>query len=290
MSQLIIHGSRPTENYAQIPNQVPDYLPIAGLARSIVNHLLAKPNDWNTSLKSLYSFYHLDSKNSVRTAVGELQKEGFLILESIRTGGRFSGCKWHMRLDRIMSYSSPRSGPRISVAQIPEDSIDNNTDPTNTDLNKTNSVPESPPLEISEPISLDLEQSFSKPETTSRLKARVAALMHQSTSNANQERIKQREHDEARFAQLQRHNQMLDASQHLGVTAPYAGLSPAQTVAQLCKEYIANPRPRLDEKSRKKLTAWLEQNGQLVRLIDCFKQAHQNQSKTAKYVVKILAT
>lgn len=290
MSQLIIHGSRPTENFTIVPNQVPDHLPIAGLARSIINHLLAKPADWHTSLKSLYSFYHLDSKNSIRKAVGKLQEEGFLILESIRSGGQFSGCKWHVRLDRIMSYSSPRSALRIPVDQNPKTSTDNKTDPIKTDLNKTNSVPENPISEPGEPNSLDLEPSFSKPETSNELQAKVAALMHKSASSAYQERIKQRERDEARFAQLQRHNQMLDAKQHLAVTAPYADLSPAQTVAQLCKEYIANPRPRLDEKSRKKLTAWLEKGGQLVRLIDSFKQAHQNQSKTAKYVVKILAT
>ena len=291
MSELIICGERPTKNFTILPNQVLNTLPISSTAKIIIAHFLSKPKGWQTNLESIYkNCCDYDSKNAVKKAVGVLQKLGFLTLKTLRTGKQFSGCNWFLNLDHILTYPPSRSAYKIAMDENANTSLDNKTDPIKTDLNKTNSAPESPPPEPSKPISLDLEQSFSKPETTNRIQARIAALMHQSTSSANQERIKQREHEEARFAQLQRHNQMLDASQHLGITAPYAGLSPAQTVAQLCKEYIANPRPRLDEKSRKKLTDWLEKGGQLVRLIDCFKQAHQNQSKTAKYVVKILAT
>jgi len=295
MSELIIQGSRPTKNFTIVPNQVLNTLPISSTAKIIIAHLMSKPKGWHTNLESLYKHCAYDSKNAVRKAVGKLQKLGFLTLETLRTGKLFSGCKWFLNLDYILTFPPSDSTYWIPIDENTNTSTDNKTDPIKTDFNKTDSAPENPPPEISEPISLDLDPSVIPepvaPKAANSLLSRLESLKAKTAASSGyQAALKKREQTEAAFQAILQQGQNFQQQATQALTAAYAHLTPAQTVETLCREHIANPKPRLDAPNRAKLTSWLQNGGGLLPLIEAFKQAQRAQSKTAKYVVKILAT
>ena len=303
MSQLIIHGSRPTENFTINPNQVVYNLDLCSTARSILAYMLGVPefkvdgSRWNICQEILYKHFPHDSKHRLRKALKRLNDLGYLAYEYVRdqSNRHITTRLWHVRLDRIMTATNLCVGSKHEAQQHETKASHNKIDTNQTEFNKTESVPASPPQQSGKPESLDLDQSVipepQAPKAINPLLSRVERLKSiAATSSTYQAALKKREQADAAFQAMLLKGQSVQQQATQALTAAYTHLTPAQTVDALCREHIANPKPRLDAPNRAKLTQWLQNGGGLLSLIDAFKQAQQVQSKTAKYVVKILAT
>ena len=303
MSELIIHGLRPTENFTIIPNEITQNRLLSFEAVGFVTYLLGVPefkldgNPWETSIQRLCKLFPDSTQYKISKILDELKSKNFLSIERVRddSNRRITKCRWSLFLDRITGRSSLQHDNRDIEVSVMNNQTHNKTDTNKTEFNKTNSAPENPLPEISEPISLDLEQSVIPepvaPKTANALVNRVDYLKTTlTTSPGYQAALKKREQADAAFQAMLLKGQNAQQQATQALTAAYVHLTPAQTVEALCREHIANPKPRLDAPNRAKLTSWLQNGGGLLPLIEAFKQAQRAQSKTAKYVVKILAT
>ena len=303
MSELIIHGLRPTENFTIIPNEITQNRLLSFEAVGFVTYLLGVPefkldgNPWETSIQRLCKLFPDSTQYKISKILDELKSKNFLSIERVRddSNRRITKCRWSLFLDRMTGRSSLQHDNSDIEASVMNNQTHNKTDSNQTEFNKTNSVPENPPSEISEPISLDLDPSVIPeplaPQAPNDLLSRLEILKAKTAASSGyQAALKKREQTEAAFQAILQQGQNFQQQATQALTAAYAHLTPAQTVETLCREHIANPKPRLDAPNRAKLTSWLQNGGGLLPLIEAFKQAQRAQSKTAKYVVKILAT
>lgn len=302
MSELVIHGPRPTENFAMIPREITQERLLSFEAAGFVTYLLSVPEfrldgtPWETSILRLHKLFPESSQYQIGKIIEELRSKNFLTIERVRDGSnqKIKKCRWQLFLDRIMGQSSLEHDSHDIEVNDKNNQAYNNIDSNQTESNKTESVPASPPPEIIEPISLDLDQVIIPeplaPKAANALVSRLEQLKAiTATSPGYQAALKKRDQADAAFQAILAKGQSAQQQVTQTLTDAYANLTPAQTVEALCREHIANPKPRLDAPNRAKLTQWLQNGGGLLPLIDAFKQAQRAQCKTAKYVVKILA-
>lgn len=305
MSQLIIEGVRPSERFTKTPNELIQKADLSGLAIAIASFILSVPerqNDgrpWDICLKALYRRFTKDSQYKIRLAVTELQEAGLLTIQYIRdqTGRRFADRGWLFHLDRIVKRFSLSAGSQNEGTLVDGDGAPNKNQPIQTEFKKTESVPVEPQGQVSESISLDLDESFDpgpadEPEAkpVNRFYAAAQRLAALATGSKDYEAaLAKRQARDAEYADAHSRGQRAAEQATAALTSPYLNLTPQDTVKALCSEYLApNPKPDLDRSNRDRLSAWLTDGGDLLKLIDAFKAAKVAGTCTAKYLLKPL--
>lgn len=86
----IRRGPRRTSNFTTLSNAVINDSRLSFRARGVLMWLLSKPADWRTLSVSIAAQSPREGRDSIRTAMRELEEFGYLTRERVRdTGGRF---------------------------------------------------------------------------------------------------------------------------------------------------------------------------------------------------------
>jgi hypothetical protein len=115
-------------------------------AKGLLSLMLSLPDDWNYSVSGLVTLSK-DGKDSVMSALGELEKFGYLErVRTINSKGQFSGIEYNI-------FEQPQ----------PKNPIMENTNEDNPILDKTNA--EKPPLLNTNKLNTDFNKDINKSNT-----------------------------------------------------------------------------------------------------------------------------
>jgi hypothetical protein len=118
--------------YTQIPNEWIRDPRIGFRAKGVLHYLLSHKSGWKTSLEHL-AMVGKDGRDAIRTAIIELEENGYLIRTRLRDSGKLSGSEWEL----IDPFDSPSSGKPMLEKPTQENPMLENPTLKNTNNKKT---------------------------------------------------------------------------------------------------------------------------------------------------------
>jgi|GEM_PF-4629881 len=156
----IIRVNKHTEMYVVIDKTCLEDMRLSLKARGLAAYLLTKPDDWEINIEHLSKISEKDGKDSVRTALNELEDNGYMHKERSRNKrGHFNG--WSRDL-----YEKPSLNPHCKGNQ-PKLDFPNSDKPKSDCPTSDNPTQLSNEFELSNDLSTHIheEEESKKPET-----------------------------------------------------------------------------------------------------------------------------
>jgi len=95
------------EKFTQIQNNIVERNDISGLAKAILWYCLTKPDNWNFYMGDISNHFQSDSNNGIRKAIKELENNGFIVRNKVKTTTNFIW-EWNIYEEPILKiYEVP---------------------------------------------------------------------------------------------------------------------------------------------------------------------------------------
>lgn len=129
----IIRNELKFENrYTQVPNEWIRDPRIGFKSKGVLHYLLSHQSGWKTSLEHL-AVAGKDGRDSIRTAIMELEKTGYLRRTRLRDSGKLSGSEWEL----IDPFDAPSAEKPMLEKPTQENPMLENPTLKNTNTKKT---------------------------------------------------------------------------------------------------------------------------------------------------------
>ena len=135
--------------FTQIPNEWVRDSRLGFKAKGVLLYLLSHKSGWKTSIEHLASVAH-DGRDSIRTAIKELEDCGYLVRIRHREAGKLAHAEWHLKDPFAVESESEK--PTVEKPMLENPTQENptlkNTNIKNTNNKKTNDISSNKTFEI----------------------------------------------------------------------------------------------------------------------------------------------
>lgn len=107
MTTYVKQGKIKKNNFTIVPNSIAQSRRLSLKARGLMMLCLSLPNDWKYSIEGLVKIIETDGKSSVKTALKELEREGYLERKKLHNkDGKFIGIEYILNDEPSVDLSS----------------------------------------------------------------------------------------------------------------------------------------------------------------------------------------